>query len=158
VYKNRPLRIEQVVRDRPVRVCIESIDRSSGYCREMICTDFLTDPHIDEGNPVIRQLNLPLLGVLARRATADLLRRPSLNSPGPSGGSANPSLFRSVVVIRRDCGQNFVKPAAPISSQIALDGSGCADEFQLPGNGDGQRTIASQKRHSFREHAPPYQP
>jgi hypothetical protein len=39
--KNRPLEVEQAV-ETAVEVCI---DRSSGYCQEMICADFLTDPH-----------------------------------------------------------------------------------------------------------------
>jgi hypothetical protein len=50
IYKSQIPVIEQAIETAALML---GSDKSSGYCLEMICTDFLAGAHLDNGNPEI---------------------------------------------------------------------------------------------------------
>jgi len=50
VYKSQIPVIEQAIETAALML---GLDKSRGYCLEMICADFLAGAHLDDGNPEI---------------------------------------------------------------------------------------------------------
>ncbi len=108
VYKSQIPVIEQAIETAALML---GTDKSSGYCLEMICADFLAGAHLDNGNPeILLNSDLTLLQVLARRTAAGFPRKPASEGilrmirPNAAPSRLDPLSYESLrqQILRRD--------------------------------------------------------